>query len=93
MDMDITWTTAGVQTGLWVAAGVLALVILYHVLFIVSDLRRIVRRAERLTSEVESLVEKPLAFTDRVLRWAIHAVEEKKSEHHHSKTHHHKKKS
>ena len=92
MDMGITWTTAGVQTGIWVAAGVLALMVLYNVLFIVADLRKIVRRAERLTEEVESIVEKPLALTDRVLRWAIHAVEHKSADHHKKPHTHHKKK-
>lgn len=88
MDMGITWTTAGVQAGIWVAAGVMALIALYHLIIIASDLRKIIRRAERLTDEVESIVEKPLALTDRLLRWAIHAVEHKThAQKHHKKGH------
>ncbi|TSC79172.1 MAG: hypothetical protein G01um101425_809 [Candidatus Peregrinibacteria bacterium Gr01-1014_25] len=87
MEVPDTLTVAGVQAGMWIAVSVLLLVVLYHVLFIVVDVRKIVRRFNRLTEDVESVLEKPLAMTDRLLRWGIAAIEEKTEKHQHKKHH------
>lgn len=83
------WSFADVQAGLIIAVLIAVLVILYHVLFIVVDLRKILRRIGRLTEEVEAVIERPLALTDKILKWVIHFAESASEEHH---AHHRKKK-
>ena len=67
--------------GLLIAVLIVISIILYHILFIVVDARRIVRRVERLTGEVETIVQKPLAVTDKLLTWAMHSIEYFTEEH------------
>lgn len=64
-----------ILTGLWIAAAVFALIVLYHLIFIVVDLRKIMRRFEDLSREVEDVVMKPLSMIDRILQWVIDMVE------------------
>jgi hypothetical protein len=80
---------ADVQAGLMIAVLIGILIALYHLIFIAVDLRKVIRRAERLTGEVESVVHKPLAVTDKLLKWVIHFIEAATEEH---QQHHRKKK-
>lgn len=73
-------------TGLSIAVYVLLILVLYHVLFLVVDVRKIARRLEGITAEVESLLLKPISMIDKLLMWVMDFVEE------HEKTHKHKKK-
>lgn len=59
---------------LYIVVGVLLIVILYHALFIVVDVRRIVRRVESVTNEVESVVMKPLSMTDQIIEWIMQFI-------------------
>jgi len=61
--------------GLQVAVAVMLLVVLYHVIFIVVDLRKILRRVEDITKELEDVLMKPLSMVDRILQWVIDMVE------------------
>lgn len=65
---------------------VLLILVLYHVLFLVVDVRKIARRLEGITEEVESLLLKPISMIDKLLIWVMDLVEE------HEKTQKHKKK-
>lgn len=76
------WSVADIQAGLLIAVLVGLIVILYHVLFIVVDLRKILRRVGRLTEEIEAVVQRPLAVTDKLLKWVIHFIEAASDEHH-----------
>jgi cell shape-determining protein MreC len=69
--------------GLEIAAVVLLLVALYHVIFVVVDLRKIMRRVEEVSSEVEDVIMKPLSMVDRILQWVMEMVEshQKKMKH------------
>jgi len=53
--------------------------VLYHVLFIVVDLRKIMRRFEDTTAQVEAMILKPLAIIDEAFQWVIDHVQTKKS--------------
>ena len=62
-------------SGLYVVIGVMLVVVLYHVLFIVVDLRKILRRIENMTSEVEGMIMRPLGLLDHLLEWLTEWVE------------------
>ncbi|MFA6038832.1 MAG: CASP domain-containing protein [Candidatus Peribacteraceae bacterium] len=60
-------TTGDVLTFLYILVGIMLVVVLYNVLQLFVDVRRIVKRADRLTEKVESIILKPLAIADEVL--------------------------
>lgn len=60
-------TTTDILTFLYILVGIMLVVVLYNVLQLFVDVRRIVRRADRLTEQVESIVMKPLAMADEAL--------------------------
>ncbi len=74
--------------GLEIAVAVMLLLILYHVIFIVVDLLKILRRVESMTQELEDVLMKPLSMIDRILQWVIDMVESsQKKKIHAKKTH------
>lgn len=73
--------------GLYIAVAVMLIVVLYHVIFIVVDLRKIARRISGVTEEVESVIMKPLAMTDQAMEWMINFFQEKAEKHAHHKKH------
>lgn len=85
----MTITADAVLTGLFIAVAVMLIVVLYHVLFIIVDVRKIVRRVEGVSHQVEELITKPLQMTDHILEWVLDYIQsfEKKGEH---KKHDHK---
>ena len=76
------------MTGLYIAVAVMLLVILYHVLFIVVDMRKIMRRFSNLTEEVQGVLMKPLSIADQAMDWVMGFIEGHKG--HHKKNDHHK---
>ena len=72
-------------TGLYVVIAVMVIIVLYHLLFIVVDLRKTTRRIEDITAEIESVILKPIAMADQILAWVITHIEglgkEKKEKH------------
>lgn len=77
------WTGSDILSALWIAVAVLLLIVLYHVLFIVVDARKILRRIETITRELEAVLIKPLSLADKAFQWASEYFEEK--EHHKKK--------
>lgn len=63
--------------GLYIVVGVMLVVVLYHVLFIVVDLRKILRRIEGVTGEVESMIMRPLGLLDHLITLLTDFLEEK----------------
>lgn len=62
-------------SGLYIVVGVMLVVVLYHILFIVVDLRKILRRIEGITAEVEGVIMRPLGLLDHLLQWITEWVE------------------
>lgn len=62
-------------SGLYAVIGIMLVVVLYHVLFIVVDLRKILRRIEGITAEVEGMVMRPLGLLDHLLQWVTEWIE------------------
>ena len=79
--MEITY--ANLLTGIYILVGVMLVVILYNLLFVVVDLRKIMRRISSVSGQVESVVAKPLEVADQAMEWAIHQLQGNK--HHHKK--------
>lgn len=81
----MTWSSVDILQGLYIAVAIMLIVVLYHVIFIVVDLRKVLRRIEGVSQEVESVIMKPLSMTDKALEWVNGFIEEKAK--HHKKHH------
>ena len=71
---EITVTMEGLLSVLYAVVAVMIIVVLYHLLFIVTDLRKIMRRMEDTTAQVEALILKPLAILDEAFAWVMDHV-------------------
>ena len=80
------WNGSDILTALLIAVAVMLLIVLYHALFVVVDLRKILRRIESITRELESVLVKPLSVADKAFQWVIDFLEGK-DDHHHKKLH------
>lgn len=77
----MTWSPDDIMMGLYIAVAVMLIVVLYHIIFIVVDARKIARRIENLTQEVETVVMKPLSMADQLLQWMVEFIQEKAEKH------------
>lgn len=68
---DIPITMEGLLSVLYALVAVMIIVVLYHLLFIVVDLRKIMRRFEDVTAQVEAMILKPLSIIDEAFQWVI----------------------
>lgn len=82
----MSWSSVDILHGLYIAIGVMLIVALYHIIFIVVDLRKIIRRFEHITDEVETVIMKPLSMTDKAIEWVSAFIQEKTAKH--EKKHH-----
>jgi hypothetical protein len=83
--MEITYEN--LLSGLYIAVAIMLIVVLYHVLFIVVDVRKIVRRAAKVTEELQDVILKPVGLVDKAMDWAMGFLEgqahhKKHGEHH-----------
>ena len=69
--------SAEILQGLWIAIAVMLIVILYHVLFVVVDLRKVMRRVEDITAQIEETVMTPISIADSLLQHAVAFIEGK----------------
>lgn len=74
--METVLTSADVLTYLEITVGVLLVVVLYHFLFIAVDLRKVLRRIESVTKEVENVIMKPINAADYILEGIVKYLEE-----------------
>lgn len=81
--MEITYDN--LLSGLYIAVAIMLIVVLYHVLFIAVDLRKIVRRAANVTEDLQNVIAKPIGIADKAMDWVVGFLEGQK----HHKTHHH----
>ena len=68
-------TSADLLLYLQITIAVLLLIVLYHILFAVVDLRKIMRRIEGVTQEVEDVIMKPISMIDSILEWVLERIE------------------
>lgn len=77
-------TANDVFTFLSILAVLMTVLALYHLLFILVDVRKIVRRFDDVTMQVEALILKPISVADQILLWVMEQIEHKKK---HAKKH------
>lgn len=65
----MTWTTDDILAALFIAVAVLLIVALYHIILIAVDARKIVKRVERMSAQVEQVAMKPLSMLDSAMDW------------------------
>ena len=80
-------TAQDVFTFLSILAVLMVIVALYHLLFILVDVRKMVRRFEDITQQVEAIILKPISMADQILAWVMEQLEAKRN----GKKHHEKK--
>ena len=69
-------TQEGLLNGLWIAVAVMLIVILYNLLFILVDVRKISRRLETLTADMEEFVRTPIIMADSIVKTLFEMFEE-----------------
>ena len=68
-------TTSDVLMYLQITVTVLAILVLYHALFVVVDLRKMIRRIKEVSNEVENIIMKPIHAADYVLDGIVQYIE------------------
>lgn len=74
-----------ILTAILILVAIMLVVVLYHVLFIVVDLRKVMRRVESVSNQIEEVVMKPLVMTDKILEWLLEYVQSLEKKGHHKK--------
>lgn len=77
----MTWSPEDIMMGLYIAVAVMLIVVLYHVIFIVVDARKIARRISNLSEEVETVIMKPLSMIDQLIEWMVVFFQERTQKH------------
>lgn len=75
------WSSLDIIHGLYIAIGIMLMVVLYHVIFIVVDLRKVMRRTQLVTEELQTVIMKPLSMADQAMAWVTGFLEEKSKKH------------
>ena len=70
-------TANDILIGLEIAVAIMIMVVLYHALFIAVDVRKIVKRIEDLTTQLEDTFMKPISIIEHVMEYALEMFEEK----------------
>lgn len=78
--METIVTSSDVLIYLQITVGVLLVIVLYHFLFIAVDLRKVLRRIESITNEVENIIMKPISAADQILEAILSFVEAQSKE-------------
>ena len=71
--MQITYND--VMAFLSILALVMGVVLLYHLIIIAFNMRRITKRADKVSEELESIVMKPLTAIDKAMDWMVGFLE------------------
>jgi predicted Holliday junction resolvase-like endonuclease len=61
--------------GLQVAVAVLVIVLLYNLLFVAVDLRKILRRVDSVTRQLEDVIMRPISMADVIFNWIMEYIE------------------
>ncbi len=69
------WSPEDILIFLYIVVAVMLIIVLYHVLFIVVDVRKVMRRVETVSNQVEEIIMKPLTMTDKILEWVMEYIE------------------
>ena len=78
-------TAPDLLLGLQIVISVIVVVVLYHILFIVVDLRKVLRRIDDITEQVEAMILKPISLADQILGKVMEMIEGSTSKAHKGK--------
>ena len=78
--METVITSGDVLAYLQITVAVLLVIVLYDLLFITVDLRKVLRRVEGITKEVENIIMKPISAADQILEVILSFVESQSTE-------------
>jgi cell shape-determining protein MreC len=73
--MDFALSASDLLLGLQIVISMIVVVVLYHVLFIVVDLRKVLRRVDDITEQVEAIILKPISLADQILGKVMEMME------------------
>lgn len=62
---------------LYMLVAVMLIIVLYHVIFIVVDARKISKRVEIVTREIQEVILKPLSAVDQVMDFVMDFIHQK----------------
>lgn len=68
-------TANDVLTAILILVAIMLVIVLYHALFIVVDLRKVMKRVQSVSEQVEDIIMKPLTMTDKILEWVLEYIE------------------
>jgi cell shape-determining protein MreC len=69
--METVVTLTDVFQYLEITVAVLLIIVLYHILFITVGFRKILRRIETITSEIQEVIMKPMNVADHILEGIV----------------------
>ncbi len=69
-------STVDLLTYLQITVAVMLIVVLYHILFVAVDLRKILRRIEEITQQLEDVLMKPISMADSILQFVMDYIED-----------------
>ena len=75
LNMEYAITSGDVLVYLEILVAILLVVVLYNLLFVAVDLRKILKRFNEITEHVEDVIMKPLSMADSVLQWVMEYIE------------------
>ena len=78
--METVITSGDVLAYLQITVAGLLVIVLYQLLFITVDLRKVLRRVEGITKEVENIIMKPISAADQILEVILSFVESQSTE-------------
>jgi uncharacterized protein YoxC len=84
------WTSADILTVLLIVAAAMLVVVLYHLIFVVVDLRKITKRVDDVTSELENVVMTPLSMVEKSMTWLMEVLMQLYADQGEKKHHKHK---
>ncbi len=73
--METVITLADLMRYMDITIAVLLILVLYNALFAVVDLRKVLRRIEKLTDEVQTIIMKPINVADHILEGIVKYIE------------------
>ena len=68
-------SSGDVLIGLYIVVAIMLIIVLYHLLFIVVDLRKVLGGSEDITAQVEAVIMKPIAMADQIMEWVVQHIE------------------
>lgn len=84
-------SSGDILTLLIILAVILVIVILFNIIFVTVSMRRVARRADTVSKEMEAIVIKPLQTADAAVEWVVSFLDGWREEKHAKKKHKHHK--